>query len=510
MEEERSAVERELELVRVSREEAVRAAVASDELIRLVTAPPPPLPWWRKALEAVKSFLILVLKLITWPIRALLRALGIVKPKERAVKGRPIVLPGGVAVQGLGDALKSNPHLRSALRSRAKALPAKERARSLWNRMLGREDYEDFAMKLMEREIAERTRAPVSASREREESFARRLGEIMEAEERRAREREEALARLEKEREDEMKRIEASLKESPERVLEKAILDELAESGLIAREGNEFLPTTRLLERFAQIVFAEEAKRIERGTSRDTGAVLDGSGQVTKEPMRSAYEIGHLDVVGTLVKARTRHPKVRHIFEDDVLIHREEREATNHVVIIFDRSGSMEENDRMKAAKRAVLALYRAVKEDDPSHQVDIVAMDTSVERVDLMGVWKSEPRGFTNTGAALRTAYDILRFSRRERGIVYLVTDGLPEAYTKNGVDVASQPEKCLAYAIEQARLLKNRPGVGVVQILLEPEDELYVKAADRIADEVGGRVLKASPKELAKTMLVEFQRRK
>ncbi|HVL48802.1 MAG TPA: VWA domain-containing protein [Candidatus Thermoplasmatota archaeon] len=504
---ERAALERELQLTKVARAEAERAAVASDDLVRLITEPPPPLPWWRRALAAIGRFLRAVLAAILWPIRALLRALGIVKPRKPAVKGRDVLLPGGLSVPGFRGRLASDPRVRSAIAGRLRTMGTKERMRALWDRLVGREDYEDLAMRLMERDAAERARSRGSEYATREEAFAKRLSEVLDAERAEAERRDAALARLEQEREAEMKRIEASLKQGPERALESEIASELEDAGFLSKDGDAFLPTTRLLERFSQIVFSEEARRIPPGQARATGAIVDGSGNLSREPMRSAYETAHLDVVGTLVNARTRHPHNRHIYEEDVIVHREDREAINHVVIVFDRSGSMEENERLKAAKRAVLALYRAVKDDDPAHIVDVIAMDTGVERVDLMGVWKSEPRGFTNTGAALRLAYDLLRFSKGERALVYLVTDGLPEAYTKGGVDIASTPDKCLAYALEQARLLRRRPGLGVVQILLEPEDELYVKAAERIAKEVDGRVLKASPKDLAATLLTEFE---
>ncbi len=91
----------------------------------------------------------------------------------------------------------------------------------------------------------------------------------------------------------------------------------------------------------------------------------------------------------------------------------------------------MEENDRILAAKKAVLALFKAVKRRDRRNIVDLVGFDTDVRPMDLVSVWESKPGGFTNTGAALKTAAELLRHSRSDQNLVYLITDGYPEAYT-------------------------------------------------------------------------------
>lgn len=161
----------------------------------------------------------------------------------------------------------------------------------------------------------------------------------------------------------------------------------------------------------------------------------------------------------------------------------------------------------MEAAKRATLALHHAVKAKNPRNRVDLLLMDTSLAKATLREVWEAQPRGFTNTGAALRLARGLCE--RRGRTLVYLVTDGLPEAYTKEGQDVAGHPKKAMAYAKEQARLLRRERGLaGFVMLLLEPKDELYVKAAEELAREAGGRVVPVDPGKLAATLLRSFER--
>ena len=113
--------------------------------------------------------------------------------------------------------------------------------------------------------------------------------------------------------------------------------------------------------------------------------------------------------------------------------------------------------------------------------------MDTSVRTATLRDVWETAPRGFTNHGAALRLAREAVRRRRSDRALVYVITDGLPEAFTKDGQDVAGHPEKAMAYAKEQARLLKRERVAGFVMLLLEPKDERYVKAARELESAVG-----------------------
>lgn len=43
-----------------------------------------------------------------------------------------------------------------------------------------------------------------------------------------------------------------------------------------------------------------------------------------------------------------------------------------HAVMLVDISGSMEENGRLEAAKRSVLALLYAIKRDNPRNKVDM------------------------------------------------------------------------------------------------------------------------------------------
>jgi uncharacterized protein with von Willebrand factor type A (vWA) domain len=213
-----------------------------------------------------------------------------------------------------------------------------------------------------------------------------------------------------------------------------------------------------------------------------------------------------MDIVESMVNAKIHHPQDRHIYEDDVITYRDKRGANNHVVLMFDKSGSMDENDRIVAAKKAVLALYKAVKEKNPRNIVDLVAFDSEVSVMDLLGVWQSEPKGFTNTGEALKIARDLISDSPADRKLVYLITDGLPEAYTEDGKVIAGDTNKSLNYAVAQAKELSHVSDVHLTMILLEHKEKIYVDSAEKIVNASDGRAILVDPSELASEMLMDF----
>ena len=215
-----------------------------------------------------------------------------------------------------------------------------------------------------------------------------------------------------------------------------------------------------------------------------------------------------MDIVSSMVNARLAHPSYKHIYDSDIITHRDIRSTISHVVLIFDKSGSMEENDRIQAAKRSVLALYKAVKHRNPRNIVDFIAFDSTVQVMDILQAWHSTPSGFTNTGEALSTAYELIRDSQADRKLIYLITDGLPEAYTdpRTGAPRAGDLEKSLSIAVREAKKLKRIPRLKLTLILLEPEEEIYTEAAKTIAKAVDGDVIVTDPNELATEMLMDY----
>jgi Mg-chelatase subunit ChlD len=434
---------------------------------------------------------------LLWSLRKLTPA-----PQVLAKPRAGVIVP----VDRAGELYLADPTFRAAVRRRMRAAPPAERMRRAWERLLGREDYESLARKAMAAMEAERADTVRGERSRAEDAMRRDLAEIVERERAAGADLDASSSALEAEREAEARRIEEALRDLPEREAKGAIVDEMQAAGLLRTSGGVLLPTLQFMDRFAALVYQEES--LGSGGAGAEGEYAEGEGHYRREPLRSAIEVSRMDVLATMLRARSRHPKVRRLLDDDVVVHREERAGILQVVLILDRSGSMEERGRMEAAKRATLALHHAVKRADPRNRVDVLLMDTSVRKATLREAWDTEPTGFTNHGAAFRLARALCE--RDGRTLVYVITDGLPEAYTKEGHDVAGHPDKAMAYARQEARLLARERGLeGFVMLLLEPKDERYVKAAEALAAEAHGRVVAVDPAQLARALLKSFERR-
>ena len=139
---------------------------------------------------------------------------------------------------------------------------------------------------------------------------------------------------------------------------------------------------------------------------------------------------------------------------------------------------------------------------------MDFIAFDSYVKVMDLLQAWQCTPSGFTNTAEALSVANQLIRNSRADNILIYLITDGLPEAYTdpKSGKPRAGDLEKSLNIAVTEAIKLKKLVNLKFTIILLEPKEELYMEAAKTIAQASGGSVIVTDPKELATEMLTSY----
>lgn len=456
-------------------------------------------PWWRKLL----AFFARILHWLLTPIRFLFGKRKTKRPDTIAIESSV----GTTLLDQAGSMYLADPNFRRAAKAKLRQAPPAERIRRAWERMLGLEDYETLARKAMEMMMAEDRDRAQRASEERQQSLQQKLAQIVDAERSEQARRASAEQNLRQEQEREMQRLEEALRNAPEREVKEAIVDELKAAGLLRGDGDALSPTLQLLDRFAGLVYEDETRSMGAGRGIAAGEYAEGEGHYIRGPMRHAVEASRMDILASRIRARSRHPNVKHIMDDDVVVHREERTSTLHVVLIVDRSGSMEENGRLDAAKRATLALHHAVRARNPRNRVDILLMDTSVRAATLRDVWDTEPTGFTNTGGALRLTRELARRRKSDRLLVYLITDGLPEAYTKEGVDVAGHPDKAMEFAKAQAKLLRReRALAGFVMLLLEPENERHVKAATALAKECGGRVVDVDPKKLAQELLKSF----
>lgn len=400
---------------------------------------------------------------------------------------------------------RTHPELVARLRIRPGATWG-ERARAAWDRLLAREDYAERVTRLMEEEQAAARAERELAVQAEHDVAERELAALRKEAERTRQERDAEDAALEAAQERALADVEAGLRAGPYGRLAEEVLQDFAQGGLVDSAG---VPTHLLLERFSVLLAAEELGNLPAGGAATPGSYAGGEGEYEQGPLLSHHELGAMDVAGSVVQARTRHPQVRHLFDEDVLVHREVRTTSAHVVAILDTSGSMEEAGRLEAAKRVALVLHRAVRLRRDDARIDLLQMETSVRRVDLAGCWNAQPGGFTNFAAALRQARRLLEAGNADRRIVYLITDGLPEARTlPDGTDKADNPSACLPPALEEARSLRRSGPVRLVIYQLESRDPRFVDAAKRIAAAAGGRTEFLDPQDLLRNLVVDYQK--
>jgi len=202
------------------------------------------------------------------------------------------------------------------------------------------------------------------------------------------------------------------------------------------------------------------------------------------------------------------HPGDRSLETGDMMVLREVTTSEIHGVIVMDISGSMEENSRIEAARRACLALLHAIKRDNPNNRVDIISMSTRAEPVSLKKVMTLEPRGFTNMQQALALSRSILRSSRADKKLLFIITDGLPEAYIdEEGRAFAGDLDVSMELALGEAAPLLSIPDLSFTLFLLEPEDRIFVEAARRIVNAGGGGLIVADPNDLAGKVLSRYE---
>ncbi len=362
-----------------------------------------------------------------------------------------------------------------------------DQVRSWWQRLLRRGRVRDI-QRTLEAEVEAAREAHRLRVQADEAALNQRLRGLEKEKTRSVAEHEAQEQEERRRQEAERRRFEEEQAEGPYAELGRQLLEDMADAGLADESGRA---TSALLERFAAQLMDEARSTMPSGGRTTPGTYTGGDGDYERGPLVSQHEAGAVELVDSLVRARLRHPHQRHLYDDDLIVHREIRSSTTHVIVVFDTSGSMETGGRLDAAKRVCLTLYRAVAEHSPDGRVDLLQMATSVQPVDLAECWNAEPRGFTNFGAAFREAHDRFERSGADRRLLYLITDGLPEAWTMpDGRDVADNPEPCMKYAKQQARRLARLDGLGVVMYQLETRDEMFVEACRVLAEELEARV--------------------
>ncbi len=309
---------------------------------------------------------------------------------------------------------------------------------------------------------------------------------------------------LEREREEARRRAEQETGRTVRDAEAHRLERELKERGFVAERGGELAVTYGLVERFARLLLEETSRQLPG----DVRLSLRGGGSTgiyEKARLRRQEEIAHLDVPSSLLEARLNGS--RHIEEATSYVYREITSERVHVVVAFDRSGSMAENGKLDAAKKALLALYVAVRRRYPDATIDVLAFDNHVSALDLVELWECTPGAFTNTAEALRAAHLLLRSSRASRRELFLITDGLPEAYTDELGQVRSgQLDVAMEHALERARELATVAPLRSAVILLKSDHPEYETAARAVARTLGGEMVVTEPTHLGIELLVRW----
>ncbi len=368
---------------------------------------------------------------------------------------------------------------------------------SATGRAIGPSEIGDTLARLTPSERTELSESVSGALRTRERSIER------EAEAKR-REAEAQRRRLEAEREEARRRAESETEARIRAGEEHRLQRELKERGFVAERAGELVVTYGLVERFARLLLEEESRKLPG----DIRLSLKGGGSTgvyEKARLRRPEEVAHLDVPGSLLAARLTGS--RHIDESTSYIYREVTSERVHVVLAFDRSGSMSESGKLEAAKKALLALYVAIRRRYPDATVDLLAFDNEVQVLDLVELWECKPGAFTNTAEALRAAHLLLQSSRASLREFYLITDGLPEAYTDDDGRVRSgQLDVALEHALERARELATVVPLRSTVILLKSDHPEYEVAARTVARTLGGDMMVTEPANLGVELLVRW----
>ncbi len=336
------------------------------------------------------------------------------------------------------------------------------------------------------------------------DSIRRSEHELKKDAEAKRREAESQRRRLDAERDEARRRAEQDVDRRVREAEERRVTQELSERGLVAERNGELTVTYALVERFARLVLEDEARRLPGDVRRS----LKGSGATgiyEKARLRQADEVAHLDIPSSVLEAHLQGS--RHIDESSSFVYREILSERVHVVLALDTSGSMEESGKLTAAKKALLALYTAIRRRYPDATIDVLAFDNDVHVLDLLELWETPPGSFTNTGEAIHLAHLLLRPSRANRKEFFLITDGLPESYTDADGRVRSgNLDAALENAVARAQELRTIGPLRFSMILLRSEHPEYERAARLLTRTLQGELVITDPGRLGFELLVRW----
>jgi len=455
-----------------------------------------PQSFWERILVILHLLWMLFLKPIRRFWEWILRSFGKRKkePKERHIGMLLGAGSAGVVLSNRLDRLHNSPKLRRKLQK-------KMFKKGMRHRMT-RQELEN-ERKITENKIAK----DMEDQKNKEEKNTKQVREIDDKINQSEDELQKELDRLDNEQKMEKEQLEEKIRKKPKSYLKDEILEMLERMNLIEKSPDGIEITNDLVGRFADLLMLDELDKSSiHGTSL-SGGFVEPQGIFEPDVLRMYDEIGRMDIVGSIVNARFNHPDDHSLEEDDILILRENFQISDHCIFMFDKSGSMDENNRLLAAKKAILAMYKVKLSKNPDAHVDIIAFDSHAVVCDLLTVWNSESSGFTNMADAIRLARGLIDNTNADRIMIYLISDGLPEAYYDGDDVVAGDFEGAMNATKRELFMFRDNPSIQFTIVLLEMEDEQYLQAADELAKIVDGRVYQTDPQNLVQDLLREFK---
>lgn len=173
-------------------------------------------------------------------------------------------------------------------------------------------------------------------------------------------------------------------------------------------------------------------------------------------------------------------------FEGKVSTETNTKYVTSDVVIVADRSPSMEDNNKWDSLKQAVNILTDKILPDGTDNKISVVMFETKVEKIDFGGSYWTDSAdavktafennapnlGWTNSPVALEYAAELLGTARdNSKQYVIFLSDGLPELYDESSSVVKQK-------AIAQAEKLRtDYPEVTVYSVGVPGCNEDFMK---------------------------------
>ncbi|MEA3558770.1 MAG: VWA domain-containing protein [Candidatus Thermoplasmatota archaeon] len=507
--------------------EQIRGEILASELVSVLEGRSAPRDYvkkeciFKKIWKAIRSFLIKIASLLCTALKflgSLFKKKKKIEPADGPKKRGAISLPFPVLESELSrweeeieKKLNDDGNLQKAVNRRLSEQYGYDEGYIQLKSSYDKDWYVENAKNILRKEVEN-----IARTKEKELGGLKEKRKDSQAE---AKEKERLLReramKLEKEFEEEVREGARKLEDLTKTEMKKELISSLSFMGYLEKRDNmnmiedaenQWEITEALVEKFSEFVFSELMEK-EGGIKDRRGRHISDAGVYEKARIRMLGEEARMDILQTIVNSRMNHPGNRHIETSDIIVNREVTTSELHAVILVDVSGSMEENMRLEAAKRSVLALSQAIKRENPRNKVDIVKVSTRASPVSLKDVLGLEPRGFTNHQEALSIARKVLEGSRSERNLLFLITDGLPEAYIdEQGRAVAGDLETAMELTLKEASSLNRIENLTFQVFLLEPEDEIFTGAARKMARAGYGDVIVADPKELAYKVIGEY----